>query len=505
MKKIFFLDTNVILHDPRSIFKLGENEIVISSVVLEELDSKKRLQDGVGRNAREFSRILKEIRKGHEGELNTGIPLEGGGTFRVELNHKSFERISNIFPEVNNDNRIIAVALNVNKEIEDKLPDEKQKQIHQVHQDVADGKIKQKEAFDLISEIKGVDVVLITNDSLMLSKVDAIGEIRVEEYESDRLVDNYASVHAGYHEVELDKQFIDAFYANSGSLSFDEIKPFLPEKSYYLQDYFIVRDTNGSSSSFIARLRNKANQWTLTKLYNYNEKNVVWGITARNVQQKMLFDLLLDPEINLVMVTGVAGTGKTLISLASALQQTEAEHKYKKILVARPVIPMGKDIGFLPGEKEDKLRPWMQPIYDNLEYLFDIESDNDKASGKNSKSGKAGSGPKNNIDEAIANLNLEIEALTYIRGRSIPGMFIIIDEAQNLSPHEVKTIVSRAGEGTKVILLGDPEQIDHPYLDAINNGLTYAIERMKQEDDTGVISLKTTERSKLAEKAAKFL
>lgn len=505
MKKVFFLDTNVLLHDPRSIFKLGDNDIVISSVVLEELDSKKRLQDGVGRNAREFSRILKEMRKGHEGELNTGIPLESGGTFRVELNHRSFELIKDIFPEVNNDNRIIAVALNVNAEIEENLPPVKRNEIAAIREQVRVGNIKQKEAFDLIAEIKGVDVILITNDSLMLSKVDAIGKIKVEEYENDRLIDSYDSVHAGYHEIFIEKQYIDEFY-EKGSLSFEKIKGSIPDRNYFLQDYFIVKDSGGTSSSFIARLRNNSNQWTLTRMYNYNEKNLVWGINARNVQQKMLFDLLLDHDINLVMVTGVAGTGKTLISLASALQQTEDDQLYKKILVARPVIPMGKDIGFLPGEKEDKLRPWMQPIYDNLEFLFDI--DNNDVEGKEAtKNGKTPrkSGPKKTIDEVIDNLNMEIEALTYIRGRSIPDVFIIIDEAQNLSPHEVKTIISRAGVGAKVVLLGDPEQIDHPYLDSINNGLTYAVERMKQEDDTGIIALKTTERSKLAEKAARLL
>jgi PhoH-like ATPase len=201
----------------------------------------------------------------------------------------------------------------------------------------------------------------------------------------------------------------------------------------------------------------------------------------------MALELLLNDEIPLVTLTGKAGTGKTLLALAAGLMKIEDEHKYKKMLIARPVVPMGKDIGYLPGEKNEKLRPWMQPIFDNLEFLFDTKKTGD-------------------IEKILAGMgSIEVEALTYIRGRSIPGQFIIIDEAQNLSRHEVKTIVSRVGEGSKIILVGDPDQIDHPYLDASSNGLTYVVERFKNEAISGHITLERGERSNLAQLAADLL
>jgi len=201
----------------------------------------------------------------------------------------------------------------------------------------------------------------------------------------------------------------------------------------------------------------------------------------------MALELLLNDDVPLVTLTGKAGTGKTLLALAAGLLKTEDEHKYKKLLIARPVVPMGKDIGYLPGEKEEKLRPWMQPIYDNLEYLFDTKKSGD-------------------IDKILMGMgSIQVEALTYIRGRSIPGQFIIIDEAQNLTKHEVKTIVSRVGEGSKIVLMGDPEQIDHPYLDSISNGLTHLVERFKAEGISGHMTLEKGERSKLAQLAADLL
>ena len=216
-------------------------------------------------------------------------------------------------------------------------------------------------------------------------------------------------------------------------------------------------------------------------------RSPIWGITARNAQQRMALELLLNDDIPLVTLTGRAGTGKTLITLAAGLMKVEDEHRFKKLLIARPVVPMGKDIGYLPGEKEEKLRPWMQPIYDNLEFLFDTKKSAD-------------------LDKILMGMgSIQVEALTYIRGRSIPGQFIIIDEAQNLSKHEVKTIVSRVGENSKIVLLGDPEQIDHPYLDSQSNGLTYLVERFKQEGVSGHVTLEKGERSRLAQLATERL
>jgi PhoH-like ATPase len=213
----------------------------------------------------------------------------------------------------------------------------------------------------------------------------------------------------------------------------------------------------------------------------------IWGIRPRNVQQTMAIELLLRKDIPLVTLIGKAGTGKTLLALASGLMQTEDYGDYKKLLVARPIVPVGKDLGFLPGEKEEKLRPWMQPIYDNLEYLFNVK-----------KPGE--------LDAILAGMgSIEVEALTYIRGRSIPDQFIIIDEAQNLTKHEVKTILTRVGERSKIVLMGDPEQIDHPYLDAYNNGLTYVVEKFKNEPVSGHVKLFKGERSGLAQLAADLL
>lgn len=244
-----------------------------------------------------------------------------------------------------------------------------------------------------------------------------------------------------------------------------------------------MKDVLGSSASAIGMIDQKAEK--VKKMTN--NQNNIWGIKPRNVQQTMAMELLLRDDISLVTMAGKAGTGKTLIALAAGLMQTEDVHAFKKLLVARPIIPVGKDIGFLPGEKEEKLRPWMQPIYDNLEFLFNTKR-------------------RDELEEILAGMgSIEIEALTYIRGRSIPEQYIIIDEAQNLTKHEVKTIISRVGERSKIVLMGDPAQIDHPYLDVYNNGLTYVVERFKEVGIAGHMTLQKGERSQLAQLAADLL
>lgn len=453
MVKVFVLDTNVILHDPYCIYKFGENEIIIPAVVLEELDSKKRMQDEIGKNAREFIRIIDALKMKYPHQLSEGVPLETGGVLRIELNHVSFEKLEKYFHERNNDNRILAVALNLHLEYEEK------------------GEDKQ--------------VVFVTNDILPGIKGDSI-KLITEKYENDRLVDDLDNIHKGYHEVEVPSDIITRFYQNE-RLSFVEIEEYVSKK-VYPQDFFILKSNDGSGQSAIGRLLHIQNERRIVPFSLY-KKEQVFGIKARNAQQRMGFELLLDPKVELVCMVGPAGTGKTLLALAAALQQTEKENDYKKILVARPVIPMGKDIGFLPGDMDEKMRPWMQPIFDNLEYIYNIDEEEES----------------NEINKIVEGLKLDIEALTYIRGRSIPKQYIIIDEAQNLTPHEIKTIITRAGKGTKIVLVGDPDQIDHPYLDGTNNALTYVIEKMKHLEEVGVIRLEKTERSSLAEKAAKLL
>ncbi|AWB45383.1 hypothetical protein DCC85_14910 [Paenibacillus sp. CAA11] len=444
MKKIFVLDTNVLLHDPNAIFAFEEHEVVIPAIVLEEIDSKKRNADEIGRNARGVSRLLDGFRE--KGHLHNGVLLDHGGSLKVELNHRSFVRVQEMFGEITNDNRILAVALNYHfeqQELESPRP-----------------------------------VVLVSKDVLVRIKADVLG-MTAQDYLSDRTAAGPSDIYGGYCSIKVHPSIIDQFYTYRYLL----VNALGLNCSLYPHEFVILKDEMGSGKSALLKVTEDASR--LEPLYLSNEP--VWGINARNAQQRMALELLLNDEIPLVTITGKAGTGKTLLALAAGLLKVEDEHKYKKLLIARPVVPMGKDIGYLPGEKEEKLRPWMQPIYDNLEFLFDTKKSGD-------------------IDKILMGLgSIQVEALTYIRGRSIPAQFIIVDEAQNLSRHEVKTIVSRVGEGSKIILMGDPEQIDHPYLDAASNGLTYIVERFKNQGISGHITLEKGERSKLAQIAADLL
>lgn len=443
MEKIIVLDTNVLLHDPQAIFSFQYHEVVIPAVVLEEIDSKKRLADELGRNARHISRLLDSLRK--QGHLHNGIALPGGGILKVELNHRSFERVQSLFSEISNDNRILAVALNYQLEQKDKT-DKRQ-------------------------------VVIVSKDVLIRIKADVLG-LLAEDYLPDQSVIS-SDGYTGYGTIYVHPSVIDEFYSNR----FLAVTMIPVKGKLRPNEFVILKDEIGTSKS--ALLKVSQDGCRLEPLYLSNDP--VWGISARSAQQRMALELLLNDDIPLVTLSGKAGTGKTLLALAAGLMKVEDEHKYKKLLIARPVVPMGKDIGYLPGEKEEKLRPWMQPIYDNLEFLFDTKKTGD-------------------IDKILLGMgSIQVEALTYIRGRSIPGQFIIIDEAQNLSRHEVKTIVSRVGEGSKIVLMGDTEQIDHPYLDAVSNGLTHIIESFKQESISGHMSLEKGERSRLAQLAADLL
>ncbi|GAV12250.1 PhoH family protein [Paenibacillus sp. chi10] len=445
MSKIFVLDTNVLLHDPNALFAFGDNEVIIPAVVLEEIDSKKRNADEIGRNARTVSRLLDGLRD--VGHLHSGVKLHNGGTLKVELNHRSFVKVQEMFGEVSNDNRILAVALNYHLEQEERQPEP-------------------------------ATVILVSKDVLVRIKADVLG-LHTEDYMSDRTVQSGDELYNGCVTLFVHPGVIDEFY----SFRHLPIRSLNVNMSFHPHEFVILKDNMGTSKS--ALLKVSADAKKLEPLFLSNDP--VWGITARNAQQRMALELLLNDDIPLVTMAGKAGTGKTLLALAAGLMKVEDERKYKKLLIARPVVPMGKDIGYLPGEKEEKLRPWMQPIYDNLEFLFDTK--------------KAG-----DIEKILLGMgNIQVEALTYIRGRSIPGQFIIIDEAQNLSKHEVKTIVSRVGEGSKIVLMGDPAQIDHPYLDSASNGLTYLVERFKTESVSGHVTLEKGERSRLAQLAADLL
>jgi PhoH-like ATPase len=443
LSKIYVLDTNVLLHDPLAMFAFDDNEVIIPSVVLEEIDSKKRLADEIGRNARNVSRDLDRMRaKGH---LHNGVKLDNGGLLKVEMNHRAFVRVQEQFGEMTPDNRILAVALNY----------------HQEEQMTSNPR----------------PVIIVSKDVLVRVKADVLG-IVAQDYLSDRVV-NVSDQYTGHLNIFVHPSIIDEFY----TYRFLGVKQLGLRMTLHPNEFVILRDELGTSKSALLKVSTDGQR--LEPLHLSNEP--IWGITARNAQQRMALELLLNDEIPLVTLTGRAGTGKTLLTLAAGLMKVEDEHKYKKLLIARPVVPMGKDIGYLPGEKEEKLRPWMQPIYDNLEYLFNTKKSGD-------------------LDKILMGLgSIQVEALTYIRGRSIPGQLIIIDEAQNLSKHEVKTIVSRVGEHSKIVLLGDPEQIDHPYLDAQSNGLTYLVERFKEESISGHVTLEKGERSRLAQLAVERL
>lgn len=448
MKKIFVLDTNVLLHDPHSIFAFQDNDVVIPAIVLEEIDSKKRNADEIGRNARYVARLLDDLRE-KKGHLHDGVELDSGGRLKVELNHRCFTRTQQLFGEMTNDNRILAVALNYHLEELDK------------NQNKADVK----------------PVVLVSKDSLVRIKADVMG-IKAEDYLSDQIVSR-ADMYTGNITLKVHPGIIDSFYSNR-VLSIPALQL---DYRFRPNEFVILKDELGTTKSALLKVNMEVTK--LEPLFLSNEP--IWGITARNVQQRMALELLLNDDLPLVTLTGRAGTGKTLLALAAGLLKVEDERKFKKLLIARPVVPMGKDIGHLPGEKEEKLRPWMQPIYDNLEFLFDTKKPGD-------------------IDKILVGLgSIQVEALTYIRGRSIPSQYIIIDEAQNLTKHELKTIVSRVGQGSKIVLMGDPEQIDHPYLDASSNGLTHVVERFKDEAVSGHVTLEKGERSLLAQLATERL
>ncbi|MFZ5967191.1 MAG: PhoH family protein [Bacillota bacterium] len=446
MKKMFVLDTSVLLHDPRSLYAFGDNDIVIPAVVIEEIDMKKAHPDMIGRNAREVARELDKFKE--RGSLAKGIDLPNGGSIWVELNHKSLQNFSEFFHEVNNDNRILAVALNLH---------------------VEEG-IKENPR----------QVVLVSKDAIMRIKADSLN-IQSQDYLHDKI--EYAEEeYQGIRKISVTPDVIDRVY-ELGTVDEEDLPEVIENYRLFPNEFVVLKDIYEGPQSAILRYDGPSR-----KLHPLRRgEDAYWGIRGKNAEQRMALELLLDDQIKLVTLTGKAGTGKTLLSLVAGLVKVQDERLYQKLLITKPVVPVGRDIGYLPGDKDEKLRPWIQPIYDNLEFLLDAKHITDI---------------KNTL---IGLKNIEIEALTYIRGRSIPNQFIIIDEAQNLTKHEIKTIVTRVGEGSKIILLGDINQIDHPYLDAQCNGLTYVINKFKEVNIAGHITFKKVERSTLAQLAAELL
>lgn len=435
-RKTFVLDTNVLLHDPDAVKRFRDNDVVIPLIVLEELDGMKRLSDELGKNARHVIRYIDSLKLQGEGQLNRGIKIEGGITIRIYIDMKPGER--NGFPLLldRNANKILHAAYRI------------------------------KEG--------GEDAVLVSKDFVMRVKAEAIG-LEAEDYVSLKF--SYDHIYKGFQKIEVSKKEVDLFYKD-GVLSVEHLK-------LQPNEYCLI--TAPEQSSAIGKFNPQSKK--LEPLIKLSRD--VWGIQPLNVEQKCAMDLLLRDDVKLVSLMGPAGTGKTILALAAGLRKVFDEGVYSKILMSRPIIPLGKDIGYLPGTKEEKLYHWMQPIYDNLEFLC------------RSTSGE-GSGAETQ-KWIMDSKKIEMEAVTYIRGRSLPKMYIIIDEAQNLTPHEVKTIISRAGKGTKVVLTGDPTQIDNPYLDKDSNALTFTVGKFKEYPIFGHVFLERTERSELAALAADVL
>ncbi len=454
--KYFVLDTNVLLHNPASLFMFDDNQVVIPFTVIEELDKFKKQNDDVGRNAREAIRHLDHLRS--KGRLADGVKWNGhGGMIRVDFTAP--ERPKAIADDVP-DNQIIGVAWNLQKQ--------------------------------------GRRTILISKDINVRIKSDALG-IVVEDFEAQKVDADH--LYRGNVTISVPSELIDDLYQEK-QLEIERLEPYLhgvgsdgnpTNITLFANEFVQLKDLADESHTGLARRLGDTDHL----IPIFGPRKPVAGIMARNVEQKMAMDLLLDDEIKLITLLGSAGTGKTLLAIAAGVAKVLHEQRYDKLLVARPIMPMGRDIGYLPGDKDEKLSAWMQPIFDNLTYLLSTRS---------SGSQHADSKPtEQRIQNLLSSGQLVLEPLTYIRGRSIPHQFMIVDEAQNLTPHEVKTIVSRVGEGTKIILTGDIGQIDNPYLDGSSNGLSYMVERLKGQSIVGHVTLTKSERSDLASLAAEML
>ena len=436
VQKRIVLDTNVLLHDPFAISRFGQHEVVLPIYVVEELDQFKKAVNGLGRNARAVARQLDQFRK--KGRLNEGVPLENGGRLRVMILSKNLPEATQFAVQHMYDNLILQCALVLKQE-----------------------------------DPEG-DVLLVTKDTNLRIRADAVG-LQAEDYEPAPV--DVSLLYQGHREVIVSSDQIRQAFRDGLQLEVDDISA---------NEYVVLVDRDSETHTALGRYRSDTR--LITAVPRMDEG--VWGIRPKNREQICALDILLDDAVKVVTMVGKAGTGKTLLALAAGLKRTTDDQRYQRVLVSRPIFPLGRDIGFLPGTVEEKLDPWMKPIFDNVEFLLGRRSD-----------GRRGRGPETLVDMGV----LEIEPLTYIRGRSIPHQFMIVDEAQNLTPHEVKTILTRAGEGTKLVFTGDPYQIDNPYVDASDNGLVYLVNRLRDQPLAGSVTLMQGERSPLAEMAANLL
>ena len=465
-RKIYVLDTNVLLFDCNAILGFGVHDIVIPIVVIEELDRFKKDLNDLGRNARTFSRLVDSLRQ--EGSLADGVRLPQGGLLRVRLPESEDSKLGGLDEKIA-DNRILQAVLYLYKKYPNRI------------------------------------VTLVTKDTNMRLKADALG-IPAEDYlqSSNKLESGFT----GVTNVSVSTEMIETIYRQK-KLTFPEVLEGIDEEQqeFYPNQFLIFTNRQNVKQTALTRfiVPGTSNEDEGSILQDiYQERGYVqivnpvvdsvWGLKPRNREQLFALNLLLDPNIHCVTLTGLAGTGKTLMAIAAGLSMTMDRQLYRRLVVSRPIFPMGRDLGFLPGDVSEKLNPWMKPIFDNLEFLL---------GGETQSKGARNTGPLYQplLDQRL----LEVEPLTYIRGRSIPQQYLIVDEAQNLTPHEVKTVISRAGEGTKIVLTGDPNQIDNPYVDASSNGLSYVVERFANSSLSGHVQLLKGERSALANLAAQQL
>jgi len=435
LESVYILDTSVYLTDADCVSSFSDGTIVIPLKVLDEIDKNKKRQDPAGVQARKFIRYLDSLRE--VGNLCEGVETEYSNSLVVR-SYDPFALPDDLNLE-DSDNQIIATALS-------------EKKIN-----------------------KNKNVVLVSRDINMRVKCDALG-LESRDYKPQKVIPDAESIFAGFVTHLVDEQVIDSFYAGEDVFIDKE------EVSVHPNQFIMLISNSNDKKSALARFENY-----FSPLVSVREnKRGVWGVSPRNKEQSFALDLLMDPDVVLVTLVGRAGSGKTLLALAAALEQTFSTNvAYKKIVVTKPVQPVGKDIGFLPGSMQEKMMPWLAPIQDNLQYLFG----NDKMT----------------LDMHVDEGRIEIEAMTFIRGRSIANAFIIVDEVQNMSQHEIKTILTRVGEGTKVVLTGDVDQIDNLNVDSVTNGLTYVVEKFKDQKLSGHVTLQKGERSKIASIASKIL
>jgi PhoH-like ATPase len=436
--KNYIIDTNVLLHDPNSLLSFEDNQVVIPIEVIEEMDRFKRESSELGQNARQVSRMLDGFRG--EGHLSEGVKLPNGGQLKIIFHKNGAEKNGHaILASDSVDNRILSLAASVQKS-QPKNP-----------------------------------TILVSKDINLRIKADAIG-LSAEDYETDRVF--ITDLYTGMTEMPVSSDKLAAFRAD------DELE-LSGGKKYFPNEYCTLTDEANSKKALLTKV-----DATGTKLVPIvDSRDGVWGIKPRNREQHFAFDALLDDRVKLVTLMGKAGTGKTLLAMAAGLKRVVNDREFRRLVVARPTISMGKELGFLPGSLEEKLAPWMQPIHDALEMLSDLNMGNDhRRSADLMRSG-----------------SIVVEALSYIRGRSIANQFMIIDEAQNLTPLEAKTIITRVGNGTKIVFTGDPYQIDNPYVDSSSNGFNYVVSRFRDQAIAAHIELQKGERSELAELAANIL